>query len=872
MYKAFSGWALILAMLTFPAILSQNHLFAQTNHPELLDLLQDKNTRTRIGAINALSTAVIRGISTSNQSAATIKALKQLCNDPDPVIRSAVSIELLKVADAAENDELSQFAIWASKDKNINVRRRVMSFFRSYFSSRFDKGKIHQKLLQQKLSDSDFETRFHAAATLHSWGVSNDDILKIMLDSLELNNYRAATLYSLIHHEKNRDRLLNLLLERLRSSKQNTAVHVNVVAMLTPESKKFTGELLKFFDDDRETVRAAVVDAIGRLKSNLPQSLQLLDKAANDKSTVIRRLVLPSLVRLQTDKKILQKYLLKLMVDRDQSVCLAAAEAVAWFETDYESIRPGFENVLLSTESNQVIAALKACISCGPMTAKSGPVVASLMKSPNPEIQMRACWALGEMEVERHLFLDAATDALNSKLNENVLQAILDSLSRFATENDDFQNVFAKYLNHENPSIRLACVQGLKIYAPLDMIDKVLPVPIAKSQRNTDRVTNIDTAIVDVLVAMGEEGSKALISYLEHDNPRVRGRALLAITHFPSQSNAIQAQLLSSLDSADPFEAFCAAKGLVRAGELDANTLERIFNVSNPNDRQQTIRILNLLATLGSKAGPIAPRIGYLMNGGYRNRFSTDAMRTLISLGEHAAPAIQALLTEPVDIEKIECLAAIGPAAALAEPRLRAIVTDMESKIATAKSMRQRAFFRRTRVAAAIALWHVSGDSAPANRVMNQEIGSESSAMALTAFPSFAAADQQLITQVVNMLPKISAINALGNLGPPAKAAIGPLQKIAANGNETQSYEARKAIWKITNNAEVAIMVVHEIFQRNQFNLVEIRVEDRQRIRETLSFLNATENATAKKLLDQVQAGRFPNLRAYVRQLRSAGN
>ena len=260
------------------------------------------------------------------------------------------------------------------------------------------------------------------------------------------------------------------------------------------------------------------------------------------------------------------------------------------------------------------------------------------------------------------------------------------------------------------------------------------------------------------------------------------------------------------------------------------------------------------------------------MNGDFRNRFSTDAMRALIALGEHAAPATEELLKEPFDLRKIECIAAIGPGAKQAEEKLKSKIDEMNSRIAETKLLQQANRFRRTRLAAAVALWRVNGDAKPALEIFKEELAGDQRSMALSALPSFKAADDQLKQSVIKMLPDSSAITALGGMGPAAQAAVDELRAIestADSGAATSlGHAASKSLWQITGDAKFAITVVEEILKRNDYAPVEIRVEDRQKIWEALRYLKSSDDTAVKKLLLKVEKGRFPNLRSFVRQLK----
>ena len=230
MKKLLSRCLILLAMMMTCS--GTSFSVAQDNHAELVEQTGSEDLRERLGAIRGLGVAIARDLATPEQRLLSIKILRELSDDKEPVARLGVNVELLKIA-AAENDvELSKFALRVSEDENVNVRRGIMKFFRSYYGNRYEFGKAHELLLLKKIDDADLATRFHAAATLHSWGISNDKIINIMLDSLDLRSYRAASSQALITNEKNRQKLIAILLGRMRNSEHNVGVYVNLMACL----------------------------------------------------------------------------------------------------------------------------------------------------------------------------------------------------------------------------------------------------------------------------------------------------------------------------------------------------------------------------------------------------------------------------------------------------------------------------------------------------------------------------------------------------------------------------------------------------------------------------------------------------------------
>jgi hypothetical protein len=126
-----------------------------------------------------------------------------------------------------------------------------------------------------------------------------------------------------------------------------------------------------------------------------------------------------------------------------------------------------------------------------------------------------------------------------------------------------------------------------------------------------------------------------------------------------------------------------------------------------------------------------------------------------------------------------------------------------------------------------------------------------------------------LVNDVVSLLPDKAAINALAAIGAPAAAATEQLQEIANSDDSELAYLATRALWQIQDDPELAVETVKTILHDNRFEAAEIRLEDRQKLWETLRYLASRKESSeeARQILQMVETGRFPNLRAFVQQL-----
>lgn len=861
---------LIIAFLIFASgAIPPPTAWSQMGSEQWLQKLESGETDEKVAAIRALSTMVVRQLASSEERRAIRKVLEENARLDVPVIRLAANVELLKMGAAEDDDDLTQLAMQAINDADINVRRGMVKFFRTLFAGRYEYGKVHEPLLHEQLDDEDLEVRYHAAATLHSWDISSDRILEILIDSLDMQNYRAAGVYSLVMAKKDREKTIAMLLERLQKTPHNAGVHINLISLMTPESNATVRTLIPFYDSDVVSVRAAVIDALGRIGQEKAASIEVLKRAFDDPSSDIRRLALDALVRLEPDRELLKKSLLRLIKDEDEQVALAASDSFSFFENSFDQLLPEIGGILDGDNDQHVIAALNGCMTSGPLAVSATPAIIRRLQNENADVRIRACWALHEVAPNPEIAIAALNELLAIETDREVVSAALNSLSLLKPADSSSREHFLTNLNDSNPFVRHSCVVGLGNYKEPELADRLLRVLGGPSGQSSNQLTQLDMAIVEALVATGDEGAKLIAPALEDADPFIRSRALRAVGRSGIVDQEFRTKILSGLDADSPLIQLSAADAVSRFPQIDAATLKKIFAIASPNNRQQTIWVLELLAGMGEKASPATPDIASLMNGGFRNRFANEAKMALVAFGQHAAPAVPQLLEGPLTLHKLDCIAAIGPAAVAATEKLKSQIEQATLNLGTERSLQAISLNRRTRLAASMALWAVTGETGLTTKIIREELPTEAQPLALAAIAKIARAENSLIDDVIALLPAKKAITTLGEIGEIAKPAIEPLQSIASQKDPELAYLANRAIWQITDNPQLAVDMVEAILHENRFESVDIRIEDRQRIWETLRYLATRQEShpAAKKLLQEIQRGRFPGLREFVRQL-----
>ena len=270
----------LIALLIFGA-LAPGLAFAQLDIDAQIEQFKQGTTAERVNNVHLVSALVVRDVVNQAERTKIINFLKQAASDKDAVVRLNVNVELLKIGAGNQNTELVNLAMKAADDKNINVRRGILKFYGSFFSGRMDAGISQKTMLLAKLDDPDLETRYQVARTLLSWGITDDKVLDILLDCLELTNYRTSITYALTTLS-NRDKLIAKAYKRLKENEHGRGVLINLIARMGAGSKQVVRDTFEMYDDGNVGVRAAIVDGAARVGLKGDDVNQLLQKAAND--------------------------------------------------------------------------------------------------------------------------------------------------------------------------------------------------------------------------------------------------------------------------------------------------------------------------------------------------------------------------------------------------------------------------------------------------------------------------------------------------------------------------------------------------------------------------------------------------------------
>jgi HEAT repeat protein len=501
-------------------------------------------------------------------------------------------------------------------------------------------------------------------------------------------------------------RLVSLLKPKRRWSQFSLATMFMVVTALCvwlSERVDPIRRLERELNDESEDTRAQAALKLGDLGSRAKAAEDSLTRALKDPSPWVRGRTAWAISRIGGDLK----RLVPLLSDSDDSIRLAAAEAITWGGGDAAQAMPALVEMAAFEESNvswdevqEIVTAL------GPESAAS--VVPALLMALTDADPVRAAGAtklLGELPIPSTRAISSLVEALGHECSrvrlaaaEQLLrigpeatqaagalrQCLRDddtyvsvtaaaALGTVAPDDPEFLAVLKGALRANDPSVRLRSVNYLKALEP------AATAAVEELVRAIDDDSDaVSTTAADALQRMGPKALPALADRLIRcTKPRARKSAADALAKLGTASSGAVGALIAALDDPDDDVVLAAAEALGDVGVDAAPAVPRLLGWLNMDDRfrQRTavaalekIRTLSaadktlLLTALGSEEQvrhmaaarilavcgeptDVVVRVLIDLAEGDHGETTVDALEALGDLGPKADTAVRSLVT-----------------------------------------------------------------------------------------------------------------------------------------------------------------------------------------------------------------------------------
>ncbi len=509
----------------------------------------------------------------------------------------------------------------------------------------------------------------------------------------------------------------------------------------------------KALDSNCDIKRIEAIDKLGRLGSK--EAVSTLIRQLGSDSPLVQAHAAHALGEIGPKARDASEALISLVASDNETLRREAVRALAKIRPGPKLVVPALARLLQDSSPAVRTSALHAIAEVGQ------PAVPMLIEAlGNEKTDYWAMLVLAELGPDAKRAVPALIEQLSSPRAENRREALI-CLGKIGPASAPAIGAIEKLLDAKRGKVVLAVAYALGSIGPeaKKAADRLKPYAA-----DPDQLTRLACAWA---IARTNPNDKALVR---------RATKILA----------------ESLRSKKERVRMAAVRGLASLKPGPAIAIPAIREALMGADKETLNAALDALASLGESS---VPNVAKMLQD---KNLCCKAAMILARMGPQAKTAVPALVTALRDDdpqtrrEILFALGSIGPAASAAVPALIKSLDDEDMDV---------------RYSAAFALGRIGPKASAAEPVLNENLNSPDKFLALVsawALVHIAPDGEQTLSKAMPLLIKglgnsgatarIEAANALGVLGPKAKAAIVPLRKLLADQNEQVKAAAKKAL------------------------------------------------------------------------------
>jgi HEAT repeat protein len=377
---------------------------------------------------------------------------------------------------------------------------------------------------------------------------------------------------------------------------KSLVTHVAVLAELGPAAAP---ALTRGLWSPDERVRRVSLYTLNRLGADGRAAIPTLVRLLADSDDTIRRESAEVLRAAEAHAAI--PALTRALKDRDAGVRLAAAEALAQLGGSESAILPVVMAELGKEDPQILRTAVFVVQVLGPQASSAVPALSALVSRDDPELTIRVCIALAAIG-------PAAKDAipaLKKRLADDKHRGheigldIAIALWRIARDPDAPRILREQMANSARPD-RVADV--------LSRIDSGEETIKALAELLKSEKPEVAIAAAGVLGSKEKEAVPLLGRMLTHKEPNVRARAVVALVRLGPEAKGAIEPLRASTKDDNPEIGLWSTAAVCRL-DPTPETVAAVAGYLEHRDAQLRLTAATVLAQLGAKAAPAAPRL-----------------------------------------------------------------------------------------------------------------------------------------------------------------------------------------------------------------------------------------------------------------------
>ncbi len=522
--------------------------------------------------------------------------------------------------------------------------------------------------------------------------------------------------------------------------------------------KKITS-LLAELDSNDEAEKIAAIDKLGHLGATTPGegsgAVDALVGQLGSGSAMVKAHAAHALGEIGPTARGASEALISLVGSDNETLRREAVRALAKIRPGPKVVVPALARLLEDGSAAVRTSALHA------ITEVGRPAVPMLIEAlGNEKTDYWAMLVLAELGSDAKDAVPALIGQLSSRREENRREALI-CLGKIGPAAAASIGAIEKLLRARRGEVVLGVAYALGSIGPHAKKAAERLKPYAA---DPDQLTRLTCAWAIARTnpdnkALVRRATKILAESLRSKNPRVRMAAVRGLASLRPGPKIAMPAIREALLGADKETLSAALDALASLGESSVPNLARVLQ-----DKTLRRKAAMILARMGPKAKMAVPAL-------------------LASLGDEDPKTRREILF---------ALGSIGPAASGAVPALMQSLDDEDMNV---------------RYSAAFALGRIGPAAAAAEPVLGENLDSPDKFLALVsawALAHIAPHGDRTLSKAMPLLVeglgnsaasvRIEAAAALGVLGPKAKAAVVPLRKLLAAGNEQVKAAAKKAL------------------------------------------------------------------------------
>jgi HEAT repeat protein len=411
--------------------------------------------------------------------------------------------------------------------------------------------------------------------------------------------------------EQERESVLPLLVEALRSALRDSAMSVRVeaarsLAHLEAAAAEAAPDLIALLIEPDEELRVQTAEALGKVHGDVKATVTALTMQVRDSSPKVQVAAARALGELKKDAAEAVPALVVLVQDTHEEVREAAAAAVAAIGVLEEEAVHKLTQGLRSPDNMVRAQTAQALGEIGAPAADAAPALAKALADNNDRVRAKAAEALGKLGEGAEKAVPQLVRALRDQ-DTWVSALAAEALGEIGNGAAEAVPALMRSLRHANPVIRARAAEALGKVG--ETAQRAVPALTAAANDIESVVRRESIIALSQVGGLTLEARRAVLAGLKDDHPGVRAATVEAIGRCPDLHGEGWAALLPVIEDASEDVKLQVPAALAQATGVNPQALEALSRMLHDNSAAVQARAALALGKLGHDAAAVGPAL-----------------------------------------------------------------------------------------------------------------------------------------------------------------------------------------------------------------------------------------------------------------------